>query len=78
MAMSPRAAVSSTMRRVAALFTFLLLVGVSTTALADIPPEKPKKSGKKSCSVSDDDGGVLGLAALALLLSGVAVRRRSP
>jgi MYXO-CTERM domain-containing protein len=67
------------MRRIAALLTFLLLAGASTPALADISPEKPKQSGeKKNCSVSDDDGGILALAALALLLSGVALRRRSP
>jgi uncharacterized protein (TIGR03382 family) len=66
------------MRRIAALSTFLLLAGVSTSALADIPPEKPKRAGqKKNCSVSDDDGGMLGLAMLALLASGMGLRRRS-
>jgi hypothetical protein len=33
-----------------------------------------KKSG--SCSITDDNNAMLGLAALALLLSGVALRRR--
>jgi MYXO-CTERM domain-containing protein len=66
------------MRRIAALSTFLLLAGVSTSALADIPPEKPRRAGqKKNCSVSDDDNGMLGLAALAMLVSAVGLRRRS-
>lgn len=66
------------MRRFAALSTFVLLAGVSTPALADEPPERPKKSGsKKSCSVSDEDDAMLGLATLALLISAAALRRRS-
>jgi hypothetical protein len=71
------------MRRIAALSTFLLLAGGSTLARADEPPERPKKnSGKKSgekknCSVSDEDDAMLGLAALALLISSVALRRRN-
>jgi MYXO-CTERM domain-containing protein len=66
------------MRRAAAVFTFLLLAGVSMPALADEPPERPKKSGsKKSCSVSDEDDAIMGLAALGLLVSAVALRRRS-
>jgi MYXO-CTERM domain-containing protein len=69
------------MRRTTALSTFVLLAGVSRPALADEPPERPKKSAEKKdekagCSVSDEDDAMLGLAALALLLSGVALRRR--
>jgi MYXO-CTERM domain-containing protein len=67
------------MRRIAALSTCLLLAGVSMPALADEPPERPKKSGsKKNCSVSEEDDAMLGFAALALLLSAAALRRRSP
>jgi MYXO-CTERM domain-containing protein len=66
------------MQRLAALFTFVLLAGISTPALADEPPERPKKSSeKKNCSVSDEDDAMLGLAALALLISAAALRRRS-
>lgn len=66
------------MRRIAALSTFLLLAGVSAPALADEPPERPKKKSgeKKNCSVNDEDNSILGLAALALLVSGVALSRR--
>ena len=65
-------------RRTAALAGFLLLTGVSTSALADEPPERPKKKsgGKKNCSVNDEDNAIVGLAALALLISGVALRKR--
>jgi MYXO-CTERM domain-containing protein len=63
------------MRRIAALSTFLLLVGASLPALADVPTSRSRS--KKNCSVSDEDNGMLGFAALALLLSGVALRRRS-
>jgi MYXO-CTERM domain-containing protein len=57
-------------------------------ALADEPPERPKKKSgeeksgeeksgeKKNCSVSDEDDAMLGFAALALLISGAALRRR--
>jgi hypothetical protein len=71
------------MHRLAALFTFVLLAGISMPALADEPPERPKKSSeeksgeKKNCSVSDEDDAMLGLATLALLISGVALRRRA-
>jgi hypothetical protein len=66
------------MQRLAALFTFVLLAGISMPALADEPPERPKKSSeKKNCSVSDEDDAMLGLATLALLISGVALRRRA-
>ena len=66
------------MRRLAAVFTFSLLAGISTPALADEPPERPKKksSEKKNCSVNDEDNAIVGLAALALLLCGAALRRR--
>lgn len=64
------------MRRIAAVSTFLLLAGVSLPALADEPPQRTKK-GKKNCSVGDEDDAILGLAALALLVSGVALRRRN-
>jgi MYXO-CTERM domain-containing protein len=67
------------MRRIAALSTFMLLAGVSLPAFADEPPERPKKSGKKkSCSVSDEDDAILGLAALAMLVSAVGLRRHRP
>jgi MYXO-CTERM domain-containing protein len=67
------------MQRLAALSTFLLLAGFSMPALADEPPERPKKSGeKKSCSVSDEDDAILGLAALAMLVSAAALRRHRP
>jgi MYXO-CTERM domain-containing protein len=67
------------MRRLAALSTFLLLAGVSMPAFADEPPERPKRSGeKKNCSVSDEDDAILGLAALALLVSAVGLRRHRP
>lgn len=73
------------MRRITAVSTFVLLAGISMPALADEPPERPKKSSEKKdekkdekqgCSVSDEDDAMLGLAALALLLSGIALRRR--
>lgn len=65
-------------RRVAALTSFLLVAGLSGTALADEPPERPKKTkgSKKNCSVNDEDNAIVGLAALALLVSGAALRRR--
>jgi hypothetical protein len=90
--MSARAAVSLAMRRLAALFTFSLLAAGSTLAHADEPPERSKKESgkesekksaenkgsdeKKNCSVSDEDDAMLGLAALALLISSVVLRRR--
>ena len=75
--MSSDVAVLLGMRRIAALSTFLLLAGGPTLARADEPPERPKKAGeKKNCSVSDEDDAMLGLAALALLISSVALRRR--
>lgn len=77
------------MRRIAALFLGLLLAGVSTPALADItgnwgdPPEQPTDKqpstdpgSKKSCAVNYEDDAILGVAALALLVAGVALRRR--
>jgi MYXO-CTERM domain-containing protein len=76
--MSSPVPVSSAMRRIAALFTFVLLAGGSTPALADITPEPPPKSDDDDgCSVSNEDGGILGLAAIALLVSGMRLRRSS-
>jgi MYXO-CTERM domain-containing protein len=68
------------MRRLAALFTFSLLAGSSTPAFADIEPEPPPKQekGNDGCSVSQQSDAMLGLAVLALLVSGVMLRRRSP
>jgi hypothetical protein len=70
-------------RRAPALFSFVFLLGVGTPALADIAPEKQdmpaeESKGKKGgdCSVDDSTLGLGGLAALALLISGVALRRR--
>jgi hypothetical protein len=78
------------MRRIAALSTFLLLAGGSKPALADLiwdePPQQPQQPGsknpsqqpgsKKSCAVNYQSDAILGAAALALLVSGMALRRR--
>ena len=78
------------MRRLASLLTVLILVGISTTALADVQPPDSKGDGDKaddktdekaddtksgSCSISDDNGAIFGTAALVLLVSGVGLRR---
>jgi uncharacterized protein (TIGR03382 family) len=44
------------------------------TKTAETPTKSDEK--KNGCSASDEDNGMLALAALALLLSGVALRRR--
>lgn len=70
------------LRRCSPLFVLALLLGASAPALADIPPEtaepeKPKKEKKGNCSVDDSsDPDVASLAALALLISAAALRRR--
>lgn len=66
------------LRRCSPLFVLALLLGASAPALADdIPPEKPKKEKKGNCSVDDSpQSNVAGLAALALLISAAALRRR--
>jgi hypothetical protein len=76
------------MRRLAALFVFSLLAGVATPAFADLiiddkPPKRPstpnpstEPGSQKSCAVNYESDAILGAAALALLVSGVALRRR--
>ncbi len=65
------------MRRLAAVFTFSLLAGISTPALADLTPEPPPKEEESDgCSTAGEEAALFGLAALALLISGAALRRR--
>jgi MYXO-CTERM domain-containing protein len=64
------------MRRIIIAFT-LSLSFAPALALADEPPRKQEKSEKsKGCSIDDDGHTVLGLAALVLLVSAGALRRR--
>ncbi|KIG15198.1 hypothetical protein DB30_05898 [Enhygromyxa salina] len=68
------------MHRISTLATFsftVLIMGSSAVALADEPPAREHNKKSSGCSVAAEDNAVIGLAAGVLLLSGVALRRRS-